>query len=205
MNLNLRPHFITHKMRITNSSDVLSPTMRMVQCTGLALLVTFGLGLTGCSDNQPTSPSEPATNSEPASETTTPADSTATVSTETAPADTDMGTEPPVTDVDTETSEDVSETTTATEDAPAANEPELSADAGKQLYESHCQQCHQGGLLGAPKYGDKAAWQPHISKGMATLYEHSAKGFNKMPPQAVNGVTDAQVHAAVDYMVAGSS
>lgn len=88
---------------------------------------------------------------------------------------------------------EVTETAAATE--------ELAADAGKALYEKQCQICHAQGLLEAPKFGDKAAWAPHIAKGKETLYEHSAKGFNKMPPQATGDVTEAQVHAAVDYMI----
>lgn len=89
--------------------------------------------------------------------------------------------------------------------ATAAPAVELSADAGKVLYEKQCKTCHEPGLVGAPKYGNKEAWAPHIAKDKATLYEHSAKGFNKMPPQAVNGVAEAEVHAAVDYMLAGVS
>ena len=88
----------------------------------------------------------------------------------------------------------------------AAAEPEvLAADAGAQLYEKQCKVCHENGLLEAPKFGDKAAWAPHLAKDIETLHMHSAKGFNKMPAQAVGDVTEAQVHAAVDYMVAAAS
>lgn len=81
----------------------------------------------------------------------------------------------------------------------------LTADAGKTLYESNCKVCHDAGLLNAPKYGDQMAWSTRLTKDKETLYMHSAKGFNKMPAQAVNGVTDAQVKAAVDYMLASVS
>ena len=88
----------------------------------------------------------------------------------------------------------------------AAAEPEvLAADAGAQLYEKQCKVCHENGLLEAPKFGDKAAWAPHLAKDIETLRMHSAKGFNKMPAQAVGDVTEAQVHAADDYMVAAAS
>ena len=88
----------------------------------------------------------------------------------------------------------------------AAAEPEvLAADAGAQLYEKQCKVCHENGLLDAPKFGDKEAWAPHLAKDIETLRMHSAKGFNKMPAQAVGDVTEAQVHAAVDYMVAAAS
>lgn len=89
---------------------------------------------------------------------------------------------------------------------PTPNEPEvLAADAGAKLYESNCKVCHEAGLLDAPKYGDKAAWAPRLAKGIETLHMHSAQGFNKMPAQATDKVSEAEVCAAVDYMVAAVS
>ena len=85
-------------------------------------------------------------------------------------------------------------------------EPEvLAADAGAVLYEKQCKVCHEKGLLAAPVFGDKEAWTPRIAQGIDTLHMHSAKGFNKMPAQANAEVSEAQVHAAVDYMVAAAS
>ncbi|NRD69741.1 cytochrome c5 family protein [Psychrobacter okhotskensis] len=99
-----------------------------------------------------------------------------------------------------------SEISEAIEEPVAEAEPEvLAADAGAKLYEAQCKMCHAQGLLEAPKYGDTAAWSARITKDKETLYSHSAKGFNKMPAQAINGVTEAQVHAAVDYMLASVS
>lgn len=90
--------------------------------------------------------------------------------------------------------------------AEATAEPEvLAADAGATLYEKQCKVCHEKGLLAAPVFGDKEAWTPRIAKGIDTLHMHSAKGFNKMPAQANAEVSEAQVHAAVDYMVAAVS
>ena len=94
---------------------------------------------------------------------------------------------------------------TVIEDEPVQEisaEPEvLAADAGAKLYETNCKVCHEGGLLNAPKYGDKAAWEQRLAKGTETLHMHSAKGFNKMPAQATDKVSEAQVYAAVDYMI----
>lgn len=81
----------------------------------------------------------------------------------------------------------------------------LAADAGAQLYDVQCKVCHDNGLLNAPKYGDKVAWASALAKNKQTLYSHSAQGFNKMPAQAINGVSEAQVKAAVDYMLAAVS
>ncbi len=94
----------------------------------------------------------------------------------------------------------------ATDTSNNAAEPELLAvNAGEELYNKQCMACHSNGLLNAPKLGDKEAWAPRIAKGKETLYTHSAQGFNKMPAQAVNGVTEAQVKASVDYMLAAVS
>ena len=89
----------------------------------------------------------------------------------------------------------------------ATAEPEVVAagNAGEELYNAQCMACHATGLLNAPKYGDAAAWAPRIAQGKETLYDHSAHGFNQMPAQATNGVTEEQVHEAVDYMVAAAS
>ena len=98
------------------------------------------------------------------------------------------------------------EVATIEADTNSSAEPEvLAANAGAKLYESNCKVCHTNGLLNAPKLGDKPAWTPRIAKGKETLYMHSAQGFNKMPAQAVNGITEAQVKASVDYMLAAVS
>lgn len=116
--------------------------------------------------------------------------------------------EPEVVTPDASTEVEATETSAVEpEAAPAvAVEPEvLAADAGAKLYESNCKVCHDAGLLNAPKYGDKAAWSARLTKDKETLYMHSAKGFNKMPAQAVDGVTEAQVKAAVDYLTTSVS
>lgn len=96
---------------------------------------------------------------------------------------------------------------TATQQAPTEQAPQvaLSADAGQKRYEATCKVCHDSGMLDAPKLGDKAAWQPRIAKGIETLYHNSARGFNKMPAQAVGDVSEAEVKAAVDYIISKSS
>lgn len=107
----------------------------------------------------------------------------------------------------TEQTATVAEDVSAVEaDTNSAAEPEiLAANAGEQLYNDQCMACHVTGLLNAPKLGDKEAWAPRLAKGKETLYTHSAQGFNKMPAQAVNGITEAQVKASVDYMLAAVS
>jgi cytochrome c5 len=68
--------------------------------------------------------------------------------------------------------------------------------------------CHGAGIAGAPKYGDKAAWAPRIAQGSNVLYDHALKGFQGkagvMPPKGGSSAPDADVKAAVDYMVAAA-
>lgn len=142
--------------------------------------------LFGCGDN-----SEAQKKPEPAASQSAPAAPQATP--ETAPA-------PEVEEVaPAEASAEPAEEQAAPKsEAPAAR---LAPDAGKTLYEAKCKICHDQGLLDAPKKGDKAEWQKRAQKGIDTLHAHSAKGFNKMPAQAVGDVSEAQVHAAVDYLL----
>lgn len=86
--------------------------------------------------------------------------------------------------------------------APAAAAP---AGAGKKVYDTTCMACHATGVAGAPKFGDKAQWAPRIQLGMDTLHTAALKGKGAMPPKGGNtALSDADVMAAVDYMVAAA-
>lgn len=84
-----------------------------------------------------------------------------------------------------------------------------SADAGEKLFGSVCTTCHTAGLMGAPKLGDKAAWEPRIAQGKDTLYKHAIEGYQgksgAMPPKGGSQASDDDVKAAVDYMVSKAS
>ena len=153
----------------------------------LAGLLTLGMAV-GCSDG-----SESETVAEPA----------ASESVATEPAAEVVEPEEAVPEETAEPEAEAATEVEASTDAAAA--APLSAEAGAELYESHCKQCHEKGLLSAPKFGNTTDWAPRIAKGKETLYKHSAEGFKAMPPQAINGVTVEQVHAAVDYMVEQAS
>lgn len=78
---------------------------------------------------------------------------------------------------------------------------------GQQVFSQTCVACHGAGVAGAPKVGDKADWGPRIAQGQQTLYQHALNGFQGkkgvMPPKGGNtALPDADVKAAVDYMVA---
>ncbi|MGB5081029.1 MAG: c-type cytochrome, partial [Burkholderiales bacterium] len=73
---------------------------------------------------------------------------------------------------------------------------------GKKVYETNCMACHGTGVANAPKFGDKAAWAPHLALGVRELYNTALKGKGPMPPKGGNlTLSDAHVRAAVDYMV----
>lgn len=73
---------------------------------------------------------------------------------------------------------------------------------GKKIYESTCIACHGTGVANAPKFGDKAAWAPHLMHGVAMLYTSALNGKGAMPPRGGNSaLSDAEVKAGVDYMV----
>lgn len=89
---------------------------------------------------------------------------------------------------------------------PVAGPALASANLGKSAYDTACIACHGAGIAGAPKFGDKAAWSARLGQGAAVMYDHAIKGFQGkagfMPPKGGSTLPDADVKAAVDYMIA---
>lgn len=91
---------------------------------------------------------------------------------------------------------------------PMPNDPQLIE--GRTVWAGTCQACHGLGEAGSPKITDKKAWAPRIAKGVETLRAHALKGFigptgTMMPERGGNpDLTDQQIFAAIDYMVANS-
>lgn len=106
---------------------------------------------------------------------------------------------------------------TPAQEAPSmtqADSPEEKAEApvaaasaadGEGVYKGLCFSCHDAGIAGAPKLGDQAAWEPRLALGMDSLYETTIKGKGAMPAKGGNpALSDEEVKAAVDYMIAQS-
>lgn len=73
---------------------------------------------------------------------------------------------------------------------------------GEKIYTTTCQACHAAAVLGAPKFGDKASWEPRIAKGKDALYASALNGFKMMPPRGGNAaLKDDEIKATVDYML----
>ena len=98
----------------------------------------------------------------------------------------------------------VATTVAAVAPAAAAAPVAVASGNGEALYKQTCVACHGSGVAGAPKFGDKAAWAPRIKTGMETLYTAAIKGLNAMPPRGGSTASDADLHAAVDYMVSAA-
>lgn len=71
---------------------------------------------------------------------------------------------------------------------------------GEQAWKAQCAACHATGALGAPKFGDAAAWAPRIGAGLAALTNSALKGKNAMPPQAGGALSDLEISRAAAYM-----
>lgn len=90
----------------------------------------------------------------------------------------------------------------ATTVAAAAAQPAAAAGgAGEAVYKQTCFACHGTGVAGSPKFGDKAAWAPRIKQGLPVLVDHALHGKGAMPPKGGSAAPDADIKAAVEYMV----
>lgn len=91
---------------------------------------------------------------------------------------------------------------------PMPDDPHLKE--GRTVWAGTCQACHGLGEAGSPKITDKKAWAPRVAQGIEVLHDHAIKGFigpsgTMMPERGGNmELTDQQIMAAVDYMVAYS-
>ena len=103
-------------------------------------------------------------------------------------------------------SEALSASSVAARIAPVASDAVFDATAvvipktGQQVFEAQCTTCHTAGLLGAPKFGDAAAWGPRVAKGYDALVTSALHGKGNMPAQGGGEFSDYEVGRAVVYM-----
>lgn len=74
------------------------------------------------------------------------------------------------------------------------------ARSGEAIVKGVCNSCHQEGLAGAPKIGDKAAWATRLSQGLDGLVKSATAGKNAMPPKGGADLTPAELARAVVYL-----
>jgi cytochrome c5 len=104
--------------------------------------------------------------------------------------------------------EPVQEPAAADEPAPAADaatadEPTPVADArpASDLYNGACAACHNLGVAGAPKFGDRAAWEPRYANGIDALLETAITGKGAMPPNGASTYSKADLRRTIEYML----
>lgn len=71
---------------------------------------------------------------------------------------------------------------------------------GEQVFQAQCGACHTSGAVGAPKFGDSAAWAPRIKTGYEALLNSALKGKNAMGPQGGGNFETLEIGRAVVYM-----
>ena len=168
------------------------------------MIVAFAASLLACgkSDEATTPASQPpaaeATRSEPVT-----ADTIEPLPTELTP-----DAAPAASPVQSEANATPPADTQAVEAGSAATEPAAATSDlvhGQKVYGQACAHCHDRGIAGAPKTGDVAAWKLRMVPGMESLYTVAIRGKGAMPPKGgVRSLSEADVKAAVDYMVAQS-
>ncbi len=75
------------------------------------------------------------------------------------------------------------------------------ARTGEAIYRAQCSKCHQTGVNGAPKIGDRAAWIPRVTQGLDVVVRSAINGHGAMPPRGgMADLTDPEIRSAVIYM-----
>jgi cytochrome c5 len=75
---------------------------------------------------------------------------------------------------------------------------------GEAIYNEHCAACHNEGVKGAPKIGDKEAWKPLIGKNIDALIEHTVNGTKHPKNGGCAQCTTNEIIAAIKYIVSQS-
>lgn len=74
------------------------------------------------------------------------------------------------------------------------------AEDGREIYKRACAICH---TAMPPKLGDKRDWDNRLKQGPEVLVNAAIKGKGTMPARGGHPkLTDAEIKAAVDYMLA---
>ncbi len=80
-----------------------------------------------------------------------------------------------------------------------------SVNTGEKIYGGICQSCHAGGIGGAPIVGDISVWKERLTAGRDKLYQSVINGLGIMPAKGGDpSLSDAEIRAAVDYMIDAS-
>jgi cytochrome c5 len=69
------------------------------------------------------------------------------------------------------------------------------------IVSNQCAKCHQDGLNGAPKIGDRPAWIPRLKNGLDKLVASAIHGHGGMPARGgLPDLSDQEIRGAIVYM-----
>src|SRR5437667_3461766 len=84
---------------------------------------------------------------------------------------------------------------------PVAPQALTAERSGEQIVKARCANCHETGVGGAPKIGDRRAWIPRVKQGFDNVVRSAIRGHGGMPPRGgMADLTDTEIRAAVAYM-----
>ena len=73
--------------------------------------------------------------------------------------------------------------------------------SGPEVVKAQCVKCHEAGLHGAPKIGDRTAWIPRMKYGVDATVRSAINGHGAMPARGgMANLTDTELRAAILYM-----
>jgi cytochrome c5 len=76
------------------------------------------------------------------------------------------------------------------------------ARTGEQIVRAQCAKCHETGVGGAPKIGDRAAWIPRLKQGLDNVVRSAINGHGGMPARGgMADLTDPEIRSAVIFLV----
>ncbi len=79
--------------------------------------------------------------------------------------------------------------------------PPAADRSGEQIVRTQCFKCHETGVDGAPRIGDRSAWIPRAKQGLDAVVRSAIKGHGGMPPRGgMADLTDPEIRSAIVYM-----
>ena len=73
--------------------------------------------------------------------------------------------------------------------------------SGEQIVKAQCIKCHETGVGGAPRIGDRAVWAPRVTRGVDVVVRSAIKGHGAMPARGgMADLTDTELRGAILYM-----
>lgn len=90
--------------------------------------------------------------------------------------------------------------------APTDKGAQVKARSGEEIVKAKCHTCHEAGVNGAPKIGDREAWTGRVKRGLDVVVTSAIHGHGAMPARGgLPDLTDAEIRSAVIYMFTKST